>query len=71
MNEAENYVLSLLLDINLWVGTTSFCNQDSQSAGPGPVFGEASCSLSEDHNHMHLTSCALRTWWQITDVRDR
>ena len=37
VREAENFVLSLLLDVNLW---TMLCNyQDSHSARRGPEFG--------------------------------
>lgn len=44
VNEAKNYVLSRLLDVNLWEGITSFCYHDSHSARLGPVFGEPSCN---------------------------
>lgn len=59
VKEAEDYVLSLLLDVNLW---TIFCNyQDRHSARPGPVFGEPSCRHCEV---LH----ALRTGW-VADYR--
>lgn len=41
MNEAKNYVLSHIFNVNLWEGTTFFYNhQDSHSARLEPVFGE-------------------------------
>lgn len=53
VNEAKNYVLSLLGDVNSWVGTTSFCNhQDSHGATPGPVLGVPSCSHCKVHTHL-------------------
>lgn len=64
VKEAENYILSLLLDVNLWA---IFCNyQDSHSARRGPVFGELSCRHCEVHTPDFLN--AVRTRW-VTDYR--